>query len=239
MISTPPVVIAGVVLSFSGRRPGDAARKAGLWIVGLLPLLVVIVKKSTLYDGIRHLLFIYPVFVVLAAAGWSEWLSGPRPRVVRFGIAALLATGLVNILTFNLRAYPNQIVYFNELVGGPRGAFARFDMDYWGNCVFQTVSWSAKVAELSGMPITVSGNPADLIQLDAQRFHQVSFAPPQRNQHHLILRLNRGPISGVTELAAREDALYRVQTPDGAVLCAVFPGPAFEALQPHFVRPGS
>ena len=237
-ISTPPVVIAGVVLSLGGGRRGDAFRKAALWTVALLPLVVVIVKKTTLYDGIRHLLFIYPVFVVMAAAGWSEWLSGRRPRAVRFGVAALLAAGLANILTFNVRAYPNQIVYFNELVGGPRGAFARFDMDYWGNCVFQTVSWSAKVAQLSGMPITVSGNPADLIQLDAQRFHQVSFAPPQRNQHHLTLRLNRGPISGVTELAARADALYRVRTPDGAVLCAVFPGPAFDALQPHFVSPG-
>ena len=28
-------------------------------------------------------------------------------------------------------------------IGGPRGAFGRYDMDYWGNCVLEAIAWSA------------------------------------------------------------------------------------------------
>jgi hypothetical protein len=54
-----------------------------------------------------------------------------------------------------------------------------------------------------------------------------------------MIRLNRGPNDGVVELAGREDALFRVQTPDGAVLCVVLPGPAFAELRRHLVLPAS
>jgi hypothetical protein len=148
----------------------------------------------------------------------------------------LLAAGLVNVLAFDVRFHPNQAIYFNELVGGPRGAFAKFDMDYWGNCVLQAVAWSAETARLSGRPITISGNPWHLVQLDAERFHELSFIPPQR-PHDLDVRLNRGSSEGMKELANRKDALYRVQTPDGVVLCVVLPGPAFAELQSHLSVP--
>jgi hypothetical protein len=237
LISSPPVIIAGVILSLRGGRREDWLRRATLWFAATLPMVLVVVNRSTLYDGFRHLLFVYPLFVVIAASGWSAWLSREQRPWTRRSVAALLIAGLLNILVFNVRAYPNQAAYFNELVGGPKGAFARYDLDHWGNCVLQAVSWSARVAQLSGRPVTVSGNPWHLVELDAARFRQVAFTLPQRNQDYLTVRLNRGPIGNVKELAARPDALYRVTTPDGAVLCVVHPGPAFAQLQPHLVLP--
>ena len=130
-----------------------------------------------------------------------------------------------------------QAVYFNEFVGGPIGAFARFDMDYWGNCLLEAVAWSARTAQLSGRPIAISGNPWALIQLDSERFPSLYFTPPQRRRHHLSVYLNRGSVEGVTRLANREDVLYRVRTADGAVLCVVVPGPAYAELRRHVVFP--
>jgi 4-amino-4-deoxy-L-arabinose transferase-like glycosyltransferase len=236
LISSPLVVILGVLLSLRGRRD-DLLPRLALWFVATLPMAMVVVNHSTLYDGFRHLLFVYPPLVVIAAAGWSAWLSAGRHRWTRGVAAALLAAGLLDVLVYNVRGYPNQTAYFNELVGGAKGAFARYDLDHWGNCVFQAVSWSARVAQLSGRPVTVSGNPWHIVELDAARFRQLAFTLPQRNQDYLTIRLNRGPIGSVKELAARPDALYRVTTPDGAVLCVVHPGPAFGQLQPHLVLP--
>ena len=231
LISTPPVVLAGLVLSvFVARGRAWSLRTSALWAVAVLPLLLIIIRDSTIYDGIRHLLFIYPVLVVVAVSGWSGWLLAHHRPWLLWSSAVLLAAGLVNVLTFHIRFHPNQTVYFNELVGGPRGAFAKFDMDYWGNCVLEAVKWGVKAAELSGRPIAISGNPSHLVLLNAERFHQVFFTDRPRGQHVLEVRLNRGPIEGVTELAAL-DALYRVQTPDGVVLCAVLPGPAFAEWQ--------
>jgi hypothetical protein len=205
--------------------------------VAALPLALVIIQHSTLYDGVRHLLFIYPILVVLAAAGWAAWLSQMREPWVRRTAAAFLAVGLINVIAFDVRAHPNETVYFNEIVGGPRGAFARYDMDYWGNCVLEAVAWSAKAAQLSGVPIAISGEPWQVIQLDSERFHQLFFTLPYRGQHQLDVRLARGSAEGVTGLATRPDTLHRVQTPDGAVLCVVVPGPAFAQLQPHLTMP--
>ena len=235
LIATPPVVLVGLVLAgLFTRREWQPALFA-LSTVAILPIALVIVQHSTLYDGVRHLLFIYPVLVVLATAGWTATLSR-RDVLVRRIAAVLLVIGLVDITTFVVRAHPNEAAYFNELVGGPKGAFGKFDMDYWGNCVLQAVSWSAKTAQLSGVPVVISGEPWQVIQLDSERFHQLSFELPSRNRHQLDVRLARGSAESVGGLAGR-DALYRVSTPDGAVLCIVEPGPAFADLQPHLKLP--
>ena len=236
LISTPRVVLAGAILSrFVARSRSWTLSRNALWAVAAIPVLLVIVRGSTLYDGVRHLLFIYPILVVLAASGWAACLSRRNPPWLRISAAAVLVAGLVNVFAFHVRFHPNQTVYFNELVGGPRGAFTKFDMDYWGNCVLQAVAWSAQTAQLSGRPIAISGNPWHLVQLDAERFREsLFFTAPFDRRHYLNVRLNRG---GVRELATREDALYRVQTADGAVLCVVLPGPAFAELQPHLSLP--
>ena len=228
LISTPPVVLLGVALSlWSYTSRADALRRAGLWFVFLFPLITAVVMDSTLYDGIRHLLFIYPVLVVLAVGGWTGLLSSTRPAWVRAGAATGVAVGLVTLLAFDLRFYPNLGVYFNSLIGGPRAAFAAYDMDYWGNCVLQAVEWTAQTARSSGVPVSVSGNPAHLVQDDAARFRELYFTPPQRNRHYFHIRLARGPAASLQELA-QEPAVHQVRTPDGAVLCSITPGPAFD-----------
>jgi hypothetical protein len=99
------------------------------------------------------------------------------------------------------------------------------------------VAWSAKTAQRSGVPVVVSGEPWPIIQLDSERFRQLSFELPSRNKHQLDVRLARGSAENVSGLAANPDALFRVQTPDGTVLCIVEPGPAFAQLEPHLKVP--
>lgn len=236
-ISTPPVVLAGAALSiFASRDRRWSLQTQVLWALAVFPVLLIIIRDSTLYDGVRHILFVYPILVVLAASGWIAMLSRANRPWLRRGVAAVLALGLGNVLAFDLRAHPNEAVYFNELVGGPRGAFAKYDMDYWGNCVLEAVAWSAEAARLSGRAITISGNAWQVVQLDTERFPQLAFTLPH-HKHELSVELARGSPEGLTALANRTDVLYRVQTPDGAVLCVVVPGPAFAELEPHLALP--
>ena len=236
LISTPPVVLTGLVLAGLFTKREWLPALYALTAIVLLPIALVIVRHSTLYDGVRHLLFVYPAVVVLAAAGWTATLMRSDALVRRIA-SVLLVIGMINVLIFDVRAHPNESAYFNELVGGPRGAFSKYEMDYWGNCVLQAVAWSAKTAQLSRFPVVVSGEPWQVIQLDSERFHQLSFEPPFRNRHQLDVRLARGSAATVTDLARRPDTLYRVSTPDGAVLCIVEPGPAFAEIQPHLKLP--
>jgi len=236
VISTPPVVLAGAALSavFVSSRT-DALCRIGLWAVVVFPVAAAIVMGSTLYDGNRHLMFIYPVLVVLAVAGWTGVLLRSRQRWLRQSAALGLAVGLASLLIFDVRFHPNQGVYFNSLVGGPRGAFKRYDMDYWGNCMLQAVGWAAEVARSYGTTITLSGinlsgNPRHLVEFNAERFPEVDYSQPTDNRHHMEVRLARGPIPFLRQLAT-QPALHRVRTPDGVVLCTVTPGPAFGELE--------
>jgi hypothetical protein len=145
---------------------------------------------------------------------------------------------MASILYVNVRLHPNQTVYFNSLVGGPRGAFAQYDMDHWGNCVLEAVKWTVEQARATGVPVTVSGNPEHLVELNAERFKETAFKAPGLGRHYFTIRLSKGPVAGLQELAAAP-ALHRVVTPDGTLLCSVQAGPAypeFEQLQARVRR---
>ena len=234
MISLPPVVLAGLALSLifvPGRV--EVFKRGALWFVALFPIATGIAMQSTLYDGVRHLQFVTPPLVVLAAGGWISALAAAATVRTQRIAAAALAAGIGTVLVFHLRAHPNQGVYFNALVGGPRGAFKNYDMDYWGNCVLQAVEWGVDLARSSGIPVTISGNPAHIVQLNTERFREVTFTFPSRERHYLEIKLARGPVLALRRMAV-QPALHQVRTPDGVVLCTVVPGPAygeFEALR--------
>jgi hypothetical protein len=138
-------IAAGVALAretlASGRRErGDpwrtatrtVARRRELLIVCLaiiLPIGFLIVQRATLYDGIRHVLFIIPMLAILA--GFGFWALLPLLR--RAPITAAVAVGAYVGGTVGALAtlHPLEYVATNALTGGTRGAYGKFELDYW------------------------------------------------------------------------------------------------------------
>jgi hypothetical protein len=238
-ITIPAVVIAGALLSIARfTRSGSRARVqlAAMWAVILLPVTMAIVGRLTLYDGIRHMLFVVPPIAVIAAAGWDHALRGARPTWPRALVAVLLALGVAEPLVFQVRNHPNQNVYFTPAIGGPRGAFGRFEMDYWGNCVLQAMKWSAGQARQAQMPVVVTANAWEVGVMDTMRYPALWFRRREGGRFHLDVRLLKGSRQGVLETAARPDILHRVTTADGAPLCVVVPGPEYPQLELRLAR---
>jgi 4-amino-4-deoxy-L-arabinose transferase-like glycosyltransferase len=243
-ITIPPVVLAGLVLAVVAAIRDVRYRRAGLigmWGVAAFPVLAAIIAQSTLYDGWRHLLFVYPPLIILSSAGWHFLINERQPNRVRMISIALLLVGCLEPLTFMARNHPNEVVYFNTLVGGPRKARWRFDLDYWGNSLLQATEWSARLATRSGTPLRISGHPYAIVKGNAQRFTSLSPEPPSREAHHIELMLARGARASLRRLAARQDILHVIKTADGAPLAYVVPGPRFDEVRHRLkdVTPGT
>lgn len=239
-LTNPPIVLAGALASVVALAAGRRRRllMLGLWFVVLLPVVTAIVKGSTLYNGWRHMLFIYPPLVVLAALGWHAVWERARGRAVRAAVAGLFVLGCTEPLWFMIRNHPNQVVYFNALAGGPRGAAGRFELDYWANSYLQAMRWCDELAHASGTPLVVAGTPQRVVRFDARRFPAIAAARLMRGDHHLELRLLRSELG--PSAADRRGVLHAIRMSDGTPLAMVVPGPRWlevrDRLQPHLDR---
>ncbi|OUW19018.1 MAG: hypothetical protein CBD18_01640 [Opitutales bacterium TMED158] len=101
---------------------------------GLSPIAYVIGRDSTLYNGLRHLLFVVPIAASLAGWGMVQarrWLSAQRPALERplLGFAGI---ALALVAFSSVRIHPYQYIYYNELSGGVASASNTYETDYWG-----------------------------------------------------------------------------------------------------------
>lgn len=245
VVTTPPVLLGGAAASLSALTAAGLRRRVviGLWFAVLFPVAYVIARNSTLYDGIRHLLFILPPLAALAALGWDTVLRRTQ-GVLRLGVAALMLVGLAEPITYQLRNHPHHAVYFQPLAGGPQGAFSRFELDYWGNCLYPAMQDAATLARATGAPVTISGRQDRQLLLNAPRVPEVAVVAPRLARHELEINMMRGRRADLRAYTQRDDVVWWVTTRDGAKLCAVLRGPQFgrleERLRARGVRlPGS
>jgi hypothetical protein len=153
-------------------------------------------------------------------------------------VVAALAIGVAEPLIFQLRNHPNQVVYFQPMVGGPAAVATRFELDYWGNCLYQAMREADTVGRAIGMPVSISGRQERLLRLNAPRVPAVAVTAHARHIHELELYLLRGKRADLRAFSTRGDVLWRVTTHDGAALCAVVPGPQYARLTAAMANAG-
>ena len=131
-------------LEGDGKNPVDRLSERRLWIsqpleVGfvafaafLLPATVALLR-STVYDGVRQLIFVLPPLCALTGIALSAWIDNRHvSRWLKAGLLLPAALSAVATLAELVRLHPYESIYFNHMVGGLRGAASRFDTDYWG-----------------------------------------------------------------------------------------------------------
>lgn len=97
------------------------------------PLLVTVITRPALYNGVRHFLFLMPPLAVLGGIGVAALIDALAPRRFALGIAtAILAIGVLSPIVELVRLHPYQYAHFNHIAGGVRAAEERYMVDYWG-----------------------------------------------------------------------------------------------------------
>jgi hypothetical protein len=111
----------------------------------IVPLAAVIVLNSSLYDGWRHMYFIYAPFLLIAMAGvvgFIEEVNSGLERRASLFIAGVIVLYLISTSCQMVRYHPFQNVYFNNLAGNNVGEI--FELDYWGLSFRQGLEYIVK-----------------------------------------------------------------------------------------------
>ena len=152
-------------------RP-DLWSGAILLLAAVFPIAYVIIQKSILYNAERHVTFVLPPLACLAAwGGYSMFasLNGTGKKLATISVLAYLSFHVVTMV----RLHPDEYVYFNQFVGGLKGANGLYETDYWGNSYREAVHDLTHYVQTSGTP-----SPGRQIQ----GLHRVCFS-----RLHLVL----------------------------------------------------
>jgi hypothetical protein len=135
------------------------------------PLLTVILLQSVLYDGWRHMYFIYPAFIFIGLIGMEFLIHGVKKldntwRVLGSGVIAtlIIVNGVLTTL-FMIRNHPHQHLYFNGMAGGMERARSNFDMDYWGLTFRKGLEYIAAHDPRSFIPIAFRNGSVNTVYI--------------------------------------------------------------------------
>jgi hypothetical protein len=151
LITIPVIVLTGLllfVLLAKQRMPRDKITSYCMIIFTILfPAFFVIIEKSNLYSSWRQFLFLYPGLVLLAATGFNYLFETLKRSWMKWAGAAFLAILFIHPAGFMLRNMPYSYIYYNQFVGGVRGALGNYETDYYYISHREASEWLAGYLE--------------------------------------------------------------------------------------------
>lgn len=164
VITIPIVVLAGIVLFFLNTRKNYlSTTKWQLALTGftvLFPIAFVIVRNSNLYGAWRHFLFVYPAIVLFAALGFASFFSRFSRWKTRLPVVVIFTVLLLHPVKFMAANHPYYYLYYNQFVGGLKGAYGNYETDYYYHTMRKGAEWLQEYQK-NNLPegkITVGGN---------------------------------------------------------------------------------
>jgi hypothetical protein len=97
-----------------------------------LPLTYIVILRPELYDGWRHLYFIYPAWIILCIPVVKYLLQITRTRLIKSIFILLIIIDLTSVAVFMIKNHPYQNVYFNQISGSIAFIKTQYETDYWG-----------------------------------------------------------------------------------------------------------
>lgn len=95
------------------------------------PIVFVIYEKSNIYSSWRQFLFLYPGIILLASTGYRNLYEYVRVKYLKWGLVVLFVLLSIHPLKFMLNNPRFYYLYYNQLVGGLKGAYSNYETDYY------------------------------------------------------------------------------------------------------------
>jgi len=226
LITIPLLVWAGILAFFT--VAGKAVKQDGLKYAMLIftilfPIVFVIYEKSNLYGSWRHFLFVYPAMVVLAAIGLRHLFLKISTRIMIIVVLVLA----IHPFTFLVRNPPYYYLYYNQLVGGLKGAYGNYETDYYYHSIREGSEWLINYLKENhpGDSLKVATNfPADWFYRNENKLKARYLPWNDRSQHDwdyfVVANSYISPVLQKNKNWPPKNALKIIEV-DGVPICAV------------------
>jgi tetratricopeptide (TPR) repeat protein len=158
-ITVPIVVLAGLLLftifSFQKIKNEKKLLFGCLIFSVIFPLLFVIYEKSNVYSSWRQFLFIYPGMIILASLGYLHFYQFIRSVYLKWGLIAIIVVMSLHPLQFMYRNPRYFYLYYNQLVGGLKGAYANYETDYYYQSQTEASEWLINYLKSKGLTTAI------------------------------------------------------------------------------------
>jgi len=161
---TEPVIVlfwAGLAIAAYNllrHRDSELLGIASVWLV--IPLVLIIATRRPLYDNFRQILFLVPPIFLLGGIALERLFQLVRKApFILATVSLLILPGIVSSIVL----HPYEYIYYNSLVGGVKGAFRRYESDYWMTSFREAAMYLNKTAEPDARIVSWIGAP--LVQI--------------------------------------------------------------------------
>jgi len=191
------------------------------WLFG--PGLIVVALNSVIYNGWRHMYFIYPALVLWAVRGIAALLKlvEEKHAAWKLTITGLVALELSHLVFQIITLHPYEHLYFSVLP--PKAAERLLERDYWGLGFRQGLEWIAAHDTAAHITIHPShwhplyNNTLILNPADRARFH----FQPNQEARYFITNYRRHPQSYLDSMGTE---VYAIRA-GGVKILSVFKRP--------------
>ena len=165
-ITTPIVILIGFfsffILYVKNRTTTNPKLILATLFSAFFPILYIIKVDANVHTGWRHVIFCYPYMIIMAMLGWEYIMNLFKDIKMKYAVIAIIVVGSLLPAAFIASNIKHCYVYFNELVGGNKGAFGNYEMDYWSVSLSESADWFKKeVLSKTDQPVTVTSNMWD------------------------------------------------------------------------------
>ncbi|NBV41217.1 hypothetical protein EBR96_00385 [bacterium] len=138
-ITIQPLAVVGIIVGTAtrllnwGRKPRLPEWPTAVLLIWLLlPLGSIWLTNAALYDGWRHLYFIFPPLVIISIIGIDQMITQLNPsgsQTIRYAIRTLyLSWAFVTAIQY----FPYVHLYMNQFAGDAKTVRYFYEQDYWG-----------------------------------------------------------------------------------------------------------
>jgi hypothetical protein len=179
-----------------------------VWVAVVAPVSFLIMRHATLYDGVRHTLFVIPMLAVLAS--WALLRLAPYLRRVVVPAMVLSAIYVIAVMANLVILHPLEYIATNAIAGGTPGSYDRFELDYWSVAGTEALRRLERQLDEAGAfgpyPPTVLVCIPYHEQLTQQLLHKKWRIELDVKKADFVIETQRGRCAeGVEELALRDE----------------------------------